>query len=74
MAEIDWTERAGALLRGELQRRGVSYKQLADRLVYMGVPETEKNVADRIARGDFTTVFFIQCLEAAGAPTIHLDY
>jgi Domain of unknown function (DUF6471) len=32
------------IIRGDLRRRNLSYKDLADRLREMGVKETEKNV------------------------------
>lgn len=65
---------AAALLKSELQRRKVSYRELASLLTRMGVPHTEREVTDRIEGGDFTAAFFAQCCEAIGAPAIHLDY
>jgi Domain of unknown function (DUF6471) len=37
------------------------------------VNETPENIANKISRGKFTAVFFLQCTEAIGAKTIHLD-
>jgi hypothetical protein len=63
-----------ALLKGELQRRGVTPRGLAERLARMGLPETEQELEALISQGEFTTGFFVQCFEAIGAPVITLDF
>jgi 3-mercaptopyruvate sulfurtransferase SseA len=70
--ETHWQERAKGLIKGELKRRGISYKQLAERLEELGVHETDRNIANKLARGGFSAVFMIQCLEAVGCETIRL--
>jgi hypothetical protein len=37
------------------------------------VKDTEKNIINKIARGGFTAVFFLQCMEAIGVQNIHLN-
>jgi hypothetical protein len=69
----DWQAQAKGIIRGELKRRNLSYKDLADRLEALGVKETERNISNKIARGGFTAVFFLQCMEAIGVQTIHLN-
>jgi hypothetical protein len=69
----DWQAQAKGIIRGELKRRTLSYKDLADRLQQIGVKETEKNVVNKISRGGFTAVFFLQCMEAIGVQNIHLN-
>jgi hypothetical protein len=69
----DWAERAKGLLKAELKRRNVGYRELAEKLTAMGTPETERNIANKISRGGFTAAFFIQCLEAVGCQTLRLD-
>jgi hypothetical protein len=51
----------------------VSYADLADKLAVLGVKENDRNIANKIARGSFTAVFFVQCLEAIGCQTVHLN-
>jgi Domain of unknown function (DUF6471) len=68
----DWQAQAKGIIRGELKRRNLSYADLADRLTAIGIRETEKNVVNKIARGSFTATFFLQCMEAIGAQTIHI--
>jgi hypothetical protein len=69
----EYEERAKNLLKGELKRRGVGYRDLAEKLTAMGVPETERNLANKISRGGFTAAFLIQCLSAIGCTTLRLE-
>ena len=39
----------------------------------MGIHETERNTNNKISRGGFTAVFFLQCLVAIGCHTLHLE-
>ena len=73
MVDDVWTPRVKNLLKAELKRRGVSYRELAERLTAIGIPESERNIANKIARGGFTAAFFIQCLVAIGCETLRLD-
>jgi hypothetical protein len=60
-------------LKAELKRRHVSYADLAEKLHAIGVKgESERNLANKIVRGSFTAVFFVQCLSAIGCHTVHL--
>lgn len=73
MTDIDWTARAKNLLKGELKKRGINYRELAEKLTAMGIPESERNIGNKISRGGFTGAFMLQCLAAIGATTIRLD-
>jgi hypothetical protein len=73
MVNIDWQARVKGLLKAELKRRNVGYRELAEKLTAMGVPESESNIKNKISRGGFTAVFLIQCFEAVGANQIRLD-
>lgn len=72
MTESDWQERVKGLLKAELKRRGISYKQLAEKLEELGVHENDRNIANKLARGGFSAVFLIQCFEAIGCNTVQL--
>jgi hypothetical protein len=39
----------------------------------VGVKDNERNISNKIARGSFTAVFFVQCMEAIDVRTIHLE-
>lgn len=73
MPDKDWQDRIKGLLKAELKRKNVGYRELAERLTAMGIPETERNIANKLARGGFTAVFFVQCLVAVGCHTLHLE-
>ena len=38
----------------------------------MGIDESPENIANKISRGKFTAVFFLQCMEAIGCRTLHV--
>jgi hypothetical protein len=74
MAETaDWEAKVKGLLKAELKRRNVSYNQLVEKLAAVGVKETEPNIRNKLARGKFTAVFLVQCLEAIGATSLRLS-
>jgi hypothetical protein len=68
-----WEERVKAILKAELKRRNVGYRELAEKLTAMGIPETERNIANKISRGGFTAAFLLECLLAIGAKEIRID-
>ena len=70
---IDWEAKVKAMLKAELKRRGVTYAQLVDKLAAIGVVDSEPNIRNKLARGKFTAVFLIQCLEAIGASSLRLS-
>jgi Domain of unknown function (DUF6471) len=69
----DWQAQVKGLLKAELKRRNLSYADLANKLAAVGVKDNERNISNKISRGTFTAVFFVQCMEAIGCKTIHLD-
>lgn len=68
----EWEARVKGLLKAELKRKGVTYAQLVERLAEAGVHETEPNVRNKLARGKFTAVFFIQCLDVIGCDLVRI--
>jgi hypothetical protein len=73
MDESTWSEYVKGVLKAELKRKNVTYKILVDKLAALGVSETEPNIKNKISRGGFTAVFFVQCLAAIGAQSVRLD-
>ena len=69
----EWEAKVKGLLKGELKRRGVTYAQLVDKLAAVGVVDSEPNIRNKLARGKFTAVFLVQCLEAIGASSLRLS-
>lgn len=69
---VDWEGRVKALLKAELKRKGVAYAGLVEKLAAIGVVDSEPNIRNKLARGKFTAIFFIQCLEAIGSNSVRL--
>ena len=68
----DWQGQVKGILKAELKRRNLSYADLAERLAAVGVADSDRNISNKIARGSFTAVFFVQCLDAIGCRTIRI--
>jgi 3-mercaptopyruvate sulfurtransferase SseA len=73
MDENAWSAYVKRLLKAELKRKGITYKQLAQKLAALGISETEMNVKNKIGRGGFSAAFLVQCLAAIGTHVIRLD-
>ena len=71
--EKEWENRVKGLLKAELKRKGVTYAQLVGLLADQGVMDSEPNIRNKISRGKFTAVFFVQCLEAIGTQDVRLS-
>lgn len=72
-SQKDWEDDVKALLKAELKRRNVTYAQLVGKLADIGVMDSEPNIRNKLARGKFTAVFLIQCLEAIGTQSLRLS-
>jgi hypothetical protein len=70
--EKEWENRVKGLLKAELKRRNVTYSELVGKLADIGVMDSEPNIRNKISRGKFTAVFFLQCLTAIGANEVRM--
>jgi hypothetical protein len=68
----EWNERATNLLKSEMARVGVGYEELITRLRALGIDESYKGIANKINRGAFSFMFFMQCMKALGITEIRL--
>jgi hypothetical protein len=73
MTDREWQRRVKGILKAELKRRHMTYRDLAEKLRQIGIEDTERNISNKIARGSFTAVFFVQCLDAVGCRSVQLD-
>lgn len=73
MAERDWNKWTVGILKAELKRKSLSYRDLAERLKEIGVHDSERNITNKINRGTFTAVFMFQCFSAIGTKVIRLE-
>ncbi|HXL68807.1 MAG TPA: DUF6471 domain-containing protein [Xanthobacteraceae bacterium] len=68
-----WEERAKRLLKTELARADIGYRDLAERLKKHGMKETEASIANKISRGTFSATFLLASLIAIEAQTVRLE-
>lgn len=69
----EWADVAKGHLKAELARADVGYRDLAQRLTDMGLPETEGSVQVKINRGTFPAWFMLAVMRAVGAHTLRLE-
>ena len=62
----DWEAEARHILKAEMERRGVTLKELARRLEHAGASETPKALGMRINRGTFSFAFALRAFRALG--------
>ena len=70
----DWERRVQTILKVEMAKRNLTYKQLSEKLAELGVVESEPNIRNKLSRGTFSAVFLIQCLAAMEAKTLDLQF
>jgi hypothetical protein len=70
--EDRWNKEAKGILKAELARRHLTYKDLVEKLAAVDVAETEANLRNKISRGGFSAGFFVSCLTAIGAHSVRL--
>jgi hypothetical protein len=67
-----WAHEAKGILRAELGRRGVTYAKLAKLMQANQIRETERSLANKISRGSFSFVFFLQVMRVLGVTSVVL--
>lgn len=69
----EWELKAKNLLKAEVARQGLTYDQLREKLLMIGVEESVAGINVKINRGTFSFAFFLQCMKALNVKVIHLD-
>lgn len=69
----EYEARAKNLLKAELKRKGVGYRELAEKLAALGIYETERNIANKISRGGFTAAFLLQVMSAIEVKDLRIE-
>lgn len=67
---VDWADAASRLLKAEIAREGVTLAQLAKRMQALGLQETEASLKNKLYRGTFAMMFFMQAMRALGRSTV----
>jgi len=70
--QSEWEKQAANLLKSELKRKGVTYAQLVEKLLAIGISEKEANVANKLSRGKFSAAFMLACLKAIDQSQLNL--
>jgi hypothetical protein len=70
---LSWEERAKRLLKAELAKADMGYRDLAERLEKHGMKETQASFANKISRGTFSATFLLASLVAIGAGAVRLE-
>jgi hypothetical protein len=73
MPQHDRADRISRFVKAELKRRRVSYEELARRLNEIGGQETKASIANKLSRGQFSAIFFIDTLRAIEIKKVDLD-
>jgi len=73
MPEDGRANRISQFLKAELKRRNVTSAELARRLNELGGQESKASVANKLSRGQFSAIFFIDTLRAIGISKVDLD-
>ena len=73
-----WDDEARRIIRSEMERRGISYKQLVQLLETQtdprpDFPVSERNLISRISRGTFSFSFALQVLRAMGVRSLDVS-
>ncbi|CAN7655863.1 DUF6471 domain-containing protein [Caballeronia sp. LjRoot34] len=69
---FDLRSEAKLALKYEIQRRGLTYKQVGQKLRERGWNETDSSIAQRIARGTFRLTFFMAVMISIGATEVSI--
>ena len=73
MNEEDGTQWVRGTIRALMVKRRITFAELAKRMKESGSDENERALRNKVARGTFSAVFFVQCLEAIGLDSLKLD-
>jgi hypothetical protein len=65
--------RVRQFLKAELKRHNITYEELARRLTDIGDQETKASVANKLSRGQFSAIFFVDTLRAIGVEKVDLE-
>lgn len=70
----DWNVEATQMLRGEMTRRGLSYKDLARMLEQEGVDVSDASLMTKVARGTFSLAWFLRVARLLGMSSVDISH
>ena len=66
----EWARR---IIRVAMTGKGFSYADLARLLVGVGIHDNERNLRNKVSRGEFSAAFLLTCLKVMGVKSIDLE-
>ena len=73
LSDKEWRQLAKKILKVEMTKKGWSYEELLQALEVVGVKETYASVSNKINRGAFGFIFFLQCMTAMRKGAVTFD-
>lgn len=70
---MSWDNDARNILKAEIVRRGLTYERLAKLMSACGIHETARSITNKLSRGTFSFIFFLQAMQAMGARSVTID-
>jgi len=62
-----WNCVASRLVKAELQKRGIQYKDLSERLRALGIEQTPSNLRSKLSKGNFSAALLLQIFHSISA-------
>lgn len=69
-----WCQLAAQILKDLMYLKRVDYQRLSRMLVSVGIDENPRQVSNKISRGKFSLVFFLQCLKALEVDGLEVNW
>jgi 3-mercaptopyruvate sulfurtransferase SseA len=73
MKTAHWDKEIKNIVKAELVRRGMTHEDLEKQLEKIGIKTTKASIDNKLSRGTFSAVFFLQCLKAIGCRELKID-
>lgn len=72
--DIDWEGKVTNILKMEMLHHNVKGSaELVKKLQAIGVNTSKASIDNKLSRGTFSAIFFVQCLVALGVSKIEID-
>jgi hypothetical protein len=68
----EWQRDASTLIRVQMLHKDIGYKELSRSLEALGISENAKALSNKVSRGTFSLVFYLQCMRALGITSVKL--
>ena len=70
-ADAKWKREARFILLNEINKQDMDFKELARALESVDLDESPKVLSNKINRGTFSFIFFLQCMRALKVSTVN---